>query len=188
VPIRRRVQDVGSSSGHILFYSAGVGCKSCRQHSRMKTALTGWATQRCPGPGVRLGHAMRQVHGLAFCAVCGGWATLGGRGVGVYGSSALGTPASEGRSSSAGWLVIPPSSRTCMAGKLGRTGPRRARLRLSRPPAARGGWPGSRPLPAAPLRAESGPMGPPRTRRRLSRPFGVSGGGWGFRQRPSLCL
>jgi hypothetical protein len=46
----------------------------------MKVALTGWAAQKCLGPGVQFGHSMRQVHGLAFCAVCGGWATPSGAG------------------------------------------------------------------------------------------------------------
>jgi hypothetical protein len=46
----------------------------------MKQALTGWVVQQCPGPGVQFGHTMYQVHGLAFCAICGGWATPSGAG------------------------------------------------------------------------------------------------------------
>jgi ribonuclease HI len=80
VPLRRRVQEAGNRSGHMLHFSAGVGCKSCRQHTRMRPALTGWVVQQCPGPGTQHGHCMRTIRGLSFCVVCGHWAITTGRG------------------------------------------------------------------------------------------------------------
>jgi ribonuclease HI len=77
-PLRRRLADAGEASGHELKFSAGVRCTKCRQHSRMKPALTGWATVQCPGPGARHGHAVQCIRGLTFCTTCGHWASLSG--------------------------------------------------------------------------------------------------------------
>ena len=77
IPLRRQLQDIGSLAGHHIYFSAGVGCKRCHQHSRMKAA-SAWAANPCPGPGTRSGHVMRCLHGLHFCTVCGKWATEAG--------------------------------------------------------------------------------------------------------------
>jgi hypothetical protein len=78
VPLRRRVQDLGTRGGHCLRFSAGVSCRKCRQHSRMKRAITGWVAEACPGPGARYGHQVRCIRGLFFCAVCGSWSIPAG--------------------------------------------------------------------------------------------------------------
>jgi ribonuclease HI len=80
VPLRRRVEAAGRQAGHILYFSAGVGCKQCRSRSRMRTALATWAVKPCPGPGSQHGHRMQTVHGLWFCTVCGRWAIATGAG------------------------------------------------------------------------------------------------------------
>jgi hypothetical protein len=77
VSIRQQVQQAGEAGGHCLYFSSGVGCKKCRQHSRMRYAAS-WASKACPGPGTRHGHKMQCIHGLYFCTVCGQWATAAG--------------------------------------------------------------------------------------------------------------
>jgi hypothetical protein len=72
VPLRERIGQAGRDQGHKLVFKAGVACKTCRQHSRLRSAW-GWLQRPCPGPGVRHGHHMQTVHGLHFCAVCGQW-------------------------------------------------------------------------------------------------------------------
>jgi hypothetical protein len=79
VPLRQRLAEAGTASRHCLYFSAGVGCRSCRQHSRLRVAV-GWISQPCLGPGARLGHKVRCIHGLHFCTVCGNWATSAGNG------------------------------------------------------------------------------------------------------------
>ncbi len=63
-------------NGHEVFYEAGVGCRRCRKHTRLRLALP-WMRTQCSGPGAEHGHCMQTVHGLTFCTLCGLWTSEG---------------------------------------------------------------------------------------------------------------
>jgi hypothetical protein len=76
LPLRAQLSKAGAENGHEIFYEAGVGCRRCRKHTRLRLALA-WMRAKCPGPGVDHGHCMQTVHGLTFCTLCGLWTSEG---------------------------------------------------------------------------------------------------------------
>ena len=73
VPLRTRVAEAGRANGHNVHFQHGVGCRSCRQHSRMRQSWP-WIGTSCKGPGSSNGHTTRSQHGLTMCLRCGSWA------------------------------------------------------------------------------------------------------------------
>ena len=76
IPLRAALSKAGVENGHEVFYEAGVGCRRCRKHTRLRLALP-WMRTQCPGPGAEHGHCMQTVHGLTFCTLCGLWTSEG---------------------------------------------------------------------------------------------------------------
>ncbi len=76
LPLRAQLSKAGSKKGHEIFDEAGVGCRRCRKHTRLRLALP-WMRSKCPGPGVEHGHCMQTVHGMIFSTLCCLWTCEG---------------------------------------------------------------------------------------------------------------